>query len=141
MRITTVTQDNFSKALALINKCNLPTEDITGTTKLFAAIDNNKVLGTIGVEVYGSTALLRSFAVMEEARSKGIGNELLLFLEEYIKQNGIKKLALLTTTAAEYFARKGFQILDRENTPVEITGSSEFKSTCPSSAIVMKKDL
>ena len=141
MRITSVSQDNFSKAIALIKKCNLPTDDISDTTKLFAAIDNNEVLGTIGVEFYGSTALLRSFAVTEEARNKGIGNDLFLFLEEYIKQNGINRLALLTTTAAGYFAKKGFEKIERENTPVEIKESSEFKSTCPSSSILMKKDL
>ena len=141
MIIVTVGQNNFSKAIAILKKNNLPTEDISDTTKLFAAIDNNKVLGTIGVEFYGSTALLRSFAVTEEARNKGIGNALFLFLEEFIKQNASTNMVLLTTTAAEYFAKKGFEKIEREKTPAEIKDRSEFTATCPSSAIVMKKDL
>lgn len=141
MKIKSVSPNNFSKAIELIKNCNLPSEDISDTTKLFAAIEDNEVLGTIAVEFYGSTALLRSFAVTEEARNKGIGNELLLFLEEFVKQKAARELVLLTTTAAEYFARKGFQKIQRENTPAEIKESSEFRATCPSSAIVMKKDL
>ena len=108
---------------------------------MFAVIDGNEIIGTIGVEFYNSVALLRSFAVTNEARGKGVGKELLEFLENFAKQNGANKLFLLTTTASEYFQKKAFQVIDRNAVPREVKQSTEFKSTCPSSAIVMKKDL
>ena len=141
MIVTEINQNNFSKAIALLRKNSLPTEDISDTTKLFAVTEGDEIVGTIGVEFYDSIALLRSFAVLKVARGKGVGKKLMEFIEGFVKQNGARKLVLLTTTASEYFLKKGFHIIGRADAPGEIKESSEFKSTCPSSAIVMKKDL
>lgn len=137
--INQVTQNNFSDAVALLKQNNLPTEDITEITKLFSIVDNDKVIATIGLELYEKIGLLRSFAVDEEYRSKGVGSQLVNFIEDFAQQNGIKEIVLLTTTAAEYFTKRNYQAIHRENIPGEIKNSSEFKSTCPSSAVVMKK--
>ena len=137
--INQVTQNSFSDAVALLKQNNLPTEDITELTKLFSIVENDKVIATIGLELYEKIGLLRSFAVDEEYRSKGVGSQLVNFIEDFAKQNGIKEIVLLTTTAAEYFTKRNYQAIHRENIPGEIKNSSEFKSTCPSSAVVMKK--
>lgn len=141
MVISEINQNNFSKAIALLKKNNLPMEDISDRTKLFAVIEDNDVIGTIGIELYHSVALLRSLAVTTEKRSQGIANKLIAFLENFSKQNGANQLVLLTTTASGYFQKKGFEVIDRNNVPAEIKQSTEFTSTCPASAIVMKKDL
>ena len=137
--INQVTQNSFSDAVALLKQNNLPTEDITEITKLFSIVDKDKVIATIGLELYEKIGLLRSFAMDEEYRSKGVGSQLVNFIEDFAKQNDIKEIVLLTTTAAEYFTKRNYQAIHRENIPGEIKNSSEFKSTCPSSAVVMKK--
>ena len=141
MTINEVTENNFLKVVALLKQNNLPTEDISEVTKLFSIGDNDKVIGTIGIELYRDIGLLRSFAVDEEYRRNGLGKQLINFIEDFAKQKRMQGIVLLTTTASDYFAKRNYQTIDRANTPIEIRNSSEFKSTCPSSAIVMKKYL
>jgi N-acetylglutamate synthase-like GNAT family acetyltransferase len=50
-------------------------------------------------------------------------------------------LYLLTTSAAPYFARHGYQVLVREQAPQAIRHSKQFADLCPSSATLMHKDL
>jgi amino-acid N-acetyltransferase len=84
---------------------------------------------------------LRSLAVAETYRSKGIGGKLVEYIEKFAKQNAVKELILLTTTASGYFSKKAYRTIERNNVPEEIKKSSEFSSTCPSSAVIMKKVL
>jgi amino-acid N-acetyltransferase len=141
MNISEINQNNFSKAISLLKDCNLPTEDITDTTKLFIAIAGNEVIGVVGVEFYQRQALLRSLAVNDNNRSKGTGKSLVVFIEGFARSNGISELFILTTTAADFFSKLSYQHIKREDAPAPIQQSSEFTSTCPSSATVMKKTL
>ena len=141
MRINEVNQNGFSEALALIKRNGLPIEDISTSTKLFSITKDNEIAGTIGIEFYNKVALLRSLAVTETYRSKGIGGKLVEHIEKFAKQNAVKELILLTTTASDYFSKRAYQTIERNNVPEEIKKSSEFSSTCPSSAVIMKKFL
>lgn len=141
MNISAANQNNFTKALALIKECGLPTEDISDTTKLFVVSEENEITGTIGIELYNGIALLRSLAIKQERRSRGSGKQLVEFIERFAKQNGIKELVLLTTTAKDFFTKRAYQCIERSDIPEEIKQSTEFTSTCPSTAIVMKKIL
>ena len=141
MEINQVSQNTFSSAIKLLKENNLPTEDILELTKLFAAIKDNEVVGTVGIEFYKDVALLRSLAVRKNYRSKGLGRQLIDHIEIFAQKNGAKELILLTTTAADYFSKRAYQTIERNNVPEEIKKSSEFSSTCPSSAVTMKKVL
>ena len=46
-----------------------------------------------------------------------------------------------TKTAAEFFARQGYQVIERSAAPQDMQGSEEFRSLCPSSATCMAKNL
>lgn len=141
MNISEINQNNFSKAIALIKSCGLPTQDISDITKLFVITEDNEVIGTVGIEFYDKRALLRSLAVTYNNRSKGMGKNLIHFIEDFAKSNGAGELFLLTTTASEFFSKLSYQNIKREDVPVSIQKSSEFTSTCPSSATAMKKIL
>jgi amino-acid N-acetyltransferase len=141
MEIRQISQNTFSKSLELLQKNNLPTEDISGATKLFAAADNDEVVGTIGIEFYKGAALLRSLVVTEAYQGKGLGRKLVEHIENFAKENGAKELILLTTTASDYFTKRAYQTIQRNNVPEELKKSSQYTSTCPSSAITMKKSL
>ena len=133
--------NDFSSALQLLKHNNLPTEDIAEGSLLFISKEEDAVVGTIGIEFYNDAALLRSLAVAEEKRSKGLGKDLVLFLEDFARKQGAKELVLLTTTAAPYFLRNGYTTINRDDVPEALKKSSEFTSTCPASATVMKKYL
>ena len=120
MTIDEVTQNSFSKVNELLKQNSLPTEDISELTKLFAIVDNNKVVGTVGIELYKNIGLLRSFAVNGNYRSKGLGTRLVNFIEGFAKRNGVQEMVLLTTTASEYFTKRNYQPINRENVPDEI---------------------
>ena len=48
---------------------------------------------------------------------------------------------LLTTTAERFFPKFGFERIERTDVPASLQASIEFRSACPSSAIVMRKAL
>ena len=141
MEIYPVTQNDFSKAIELLKKNNLPTQDITGTTKLFVMLDGNDVIGVIGLEAHDHDGLLRSLCVSESKRNSGLGAELVQFMESYAPTQNIHCLFLLTTTAADFFNKRGYEEINRAKVPLPIQESTEFTTVCPSSAIVMRKRL
>lgn len=126
----------------LLSECELPVEDLhQDRVEFLVARDGNQIIGCIGLERYGNHGLLRSFAVQPESRDSGVGTQL---LEYYLKQcgaTGIEQLHLLTTTAGDYFLKKGFKISRRDQAPESIRSTSEFSELCPSSSTYMTIDL
>jgi amino-acid N-acetyltransferase len=49
-------------------------------------------------------------------------------------------LYLLTTTAREFFAGRGYRAIDRADAPERIRGTTEFSDLCPASATAMVKE-
>jgi amino-acid N-acetyltransferase len=141
MNIVPASQNNFSSAIELLKENNLPTEDINPATELFVLEENNCVLGTVAVEHNADTALLRSLAVSKDKRNNGLGEKLVSFIEERLAKNGIQEIYLLTTTASEFFTKRGYEKMNRNDAAPFIKSTAEFSSLCSSSAIVMKKQL
>ena len=96
------------------------------------------LVGLAGVEKHGPHALLRSVAVDPSLQGKGLGAELVLDRIRWSHENEIESVFLLTTTAAEFFRRHGFEVASRDDAPAEIRASKEFSEMCPSSAVFMK---
>lgn len=84
-----------------------------------------------------ASALLRSLAVAPAARGLGLGALLVGRLLDSARESGVADVTLLTTTAAGYFPRFGFQAITREEAPVAVRASVEFREACPASATVM----
>ena len=99
------------------------------------------ILGVIGLERFGSDALLRSLAVSPDHRKRGLGQELVARLEHDAQAEGIQRLVLLTETAEAFFRRLGFAVTDRSHVSDGVKQSAEFRSLCPISAICMSKAL
>ena len=141
MGIYPTTQNDFGKVIELLKKNGLPTDDISKTTVLFSLYADNELTGTVGLEHYGQYGLIRSLCVKEEKRKSGAGNELVTFIEAYAKNQEITTLYLLTTTAADYFTKKGYQAISRKEAPEAIQQTPQFAALCPSNAALLKKDL
>ena len=93
------------------------------------------------MEQYDEYGLLRSMATDPAYRNNGIASSLVATLFNYGKSLGLKEMYLLTETAENYFAKRGFQKINREETPAAIRQSAEFSHLCPSTAVVMKKEI
>ena len=136
-------KNDFHEIDQLLLSNSLPAiEPAYANSFFFKAIkDQDKIVGAIGIEIYGKYGLLRSLVVEPEYRNQGIANHLVEKLIKHAQNSNIETLFLLTTTADKYFEKKEFQRIHRDEVPNEIKQSSEFKSICPVSAIVLKKQL
>ena len=93
------------------------------------------------LEHYGEAALLRSVVVSAALRGSGAGGHLYEALTAMAKSRGIGKLYLLTTTAPEFFAQRGFTEAARDSVPAALHASREFQGVCPASATLMSLSL
>lgn len=141
MRIIPASPDQFPNAIELISTSGLPVDDISSGTQLFVMEDSDEVIGTVAVEYNFNDALLRSLSVKENKRGHGVGQQLVDFIEDYVKKQGVLTIYLLTTTAAAFFQNRDYTIVPRETAPDFIQTTSEFRSVCPSTAVFMKKKL
>ncbi len=129
--------------MELLAVCELPTSDLeAGHFDHFLGFGTAEHLqGLVGLEIYESNALLRSLAVVEEARGSGAGKALLNAIESYAQERGVQALYLLTTTADAFFARNGYTEVSREVAPESIRQTREFAGICPDDATFMMKTL
>jgi amino-acid N-acetyltransferase len=141
MNIVPASENSFSAAIELLKKNNLPTEDINPGTQLFVVEDGDEVIATVAVEYDYNDALLRSLSVSEDKRSSGIGAELVDFIEDYVSKQGVRTIYILATTAANFFSRRGYTLIDRSNVPQFIKDTKEYSVICASSSTLMRKVL
>lgn len=142
MAIHRAHENEYEEIIHLLASNRLPTSDIhEKNIELYVGLSNDKIVATVGVEYYGKCALLRSLSVKEGYKHQKIGETLLQFINDTCQQRAIDSLYLLTTTAEHYFQRFGFDIIARSDTPYVIQATREFCSICPSSAIIMRKNL
>jgi amino-acid N-acetyltransferase len=142
MRFRSATKDDLPQLKQLLTSSELPLDGVAeNLTDFLVADDGGRITGVIGLERYGSHALLRSVAVAPSARGSGIGGRLVNEILERAKSAGVDDLYLLTTTAEKYFPRFGFEETTRAQVPTSVQESVEFRGACPDTAIVMRRSL
>lgn len=128
--------------VAMLEGEKLPVSDLSADLDNFlVALENNEVIGAVGLEIYENYGLLRSLAVKPAFQNQGVAGKLLNEIESTAVNKGLTAVYLLTETAPDYFREKNFKLISRAEVPMEVQQSSEFSYACPQSAIVMKKML
>ena len=61
--------------------------------------------------------------------------------EAYARKQGVRVMYLLTTTAEEFFARRGYSSVDRNQVPDSVRSTSEYSEICLASSAIMVKHL
>ena len=136
------TSDDYEAVAGLLRAAQLPLDGVPRMlTDFYVAETRGRVLGAIGLEVYGSDGLLRSVVVEAAARSAGIGVALVDYVLGQARLRALRAVYLLTTTAERYFPRFGFSAIARDDVPHHVSASVEFREACPASAVVMRKVL
>lgn len=127
----------------LLADAALPAEGIgPGSARFLVAVDSSdRVIGGVGVEGAAPDGLLRSLVVRPHLRGSGLGVHLLTQAEALAQSAGIRRLYLLTTTAEDFFAARGYLGIRREDVPADIRATEEFVSLCPDSAVAMTRSL
>lgn len=128
--------------LALLAAAGLPGGGVADWLSHFVVAQAGGALaGVAGLEVYGDAGLLRSVAVAETWRGRGLGSALTARVLEAARAGGLRAVFLLTDTAGDYFPRHGFRRITRAEVPAAVQESLEFRELCPSSSIVMSTNL
>ena len=133
---------DYQTVKALLDLYQLPSQDLpTKLDHFLVSIEEQKVIGTVGLELYGPFALVRSLAVRPRLQGKGMGKGLYQAAEQIAKKNGVEHLYLLTTTAEVFFQQQGFKLVERTAVPAPIRQSRQFGGICPATATVLLKSL
>jgi amino-acid N-acetyltransferase len=136
------TPHDWLKMAALLATADLPLAGAQAhLSDFFLAYRDAVLIGSAGLERYGDTALLRSIAVISTERGHGLGKALVQQALAYAASLGVRQVVLLTTTAADFFLRFGFQPISRAEVPLAAQASVEFQEACPASATVMSLEL
>jgi len=92
----------------------------------------------VALERHGSPPvyLLRSLAVAPGHRGAGVGAALVraALAAADAHERGRAGVGLLTETAAGYFDRFGFTVIDRAALPAALSASAELTGACPATA-------
>jgi amino-acid N-acetyltransferase len=128
---------------ATLAACELPVEDLTPAAlqHFWVMRDGSKLAGVVGLEMLEDVGLLRSLAVPAAYRGHGIGAQLTDKAEDYARSQGVQTLYLLTSTAPDFFAGRGYRRTDRDTAPGPLQNTAEFKILCPEDAVCMMKDI
>jgi amino-acid N-acetyltransferase len=128
------------RVIALLSAGKLPVIDLPQTLdNFFVAIENDKVIGAAGLEIYENYGLLRSLIIEAASRNKGVAAALVDRVEALAAEKGLQGIYLLTENAADYFNGKGFEHVARMDVPEAVKASSQYTDTCPNSAVSMAK--
>ncbi|HUR95489.1 MAG TPA: arsenic resistance N-acetyltransferase ArsN2 [Gemmatimonadales bacterium] len=134
--------DDLAAVRTLLERAGLPTAGVEAWLPHFLVAEHaGDVVAVAGLELYESSALLRSVAVRPDWQGSGLGRQLVDRLLTKAQEGGTRDVYLLTTTADHYFPRLGFACIGREDVPACVQGSVEFTRACPASAVAMRKSL
>ena len=133
----------LSSAKALLEAADLPTADLTEQhcEHFFYLGSDESPSGLVGLEIYGEVALLRSLVVAPGVRRAGAGSALVSHAEQTARSAGVRVIYLLTTTAEEFFAKRGYRRAIRDAAPPAIRATREFAGICPASSAFMTRTL
>lgn len=138
---------DYAQVKNLLEQVKLPTTGVPDDlAELWVLKDGQKdgreqVVGCVALEIYDDTALLRSLAVRSSRRGEGLGWMLAEMALLRVRQRGLKRVCLLTEHATDFFAEKfGFRPVPREQLPLEVQLSWEYKHCC-GKAVAMMHDL
>lgn len=123
----------------LLTSVKLPLEGVEEHLADFLILSQEgELIGTVGLEMYGDKALLRSLAVTPQEQGKGYGIRLYQAIIRKAQEQKIAEIYLLTETAEKFFAARGFEKISRERVDERVKTSVEFQSACPASAACMR---
>jgi amino-acid N-acetyltransferase len=137
--INAATADDVAAIRHLLLSVGLPDAGVEDHWRTFVvAKEGDAIVACGGAEAYQFAALIRSIAVVPSHRNQGIGRRVVRQLLDRLASRGLREFYLLTTDAEEYFRRRGFKPVDRDEVHPQLLSSQEFQGACPDDATCMR---
>jgi amino-acid N-acetyltransferase len=139
LRVAPAKAADVADIKALLVENGLPVDGVEDHWRMFiVAREGKRLVGCGGAEAYRFAALLRSIAVASDFRGKGLGRRIVRELLDRLSAHGLREFYLLTTTAEDYFRKRGFTVIDRDEIHPQLLQSRELTGACPSTAVCMR---
>jgi N-acetylglutamate synthase-like GNAT family acetyltransferase len=138
--IERATPECLREALEILSQVDLPHDGVEEHLSgfLVARSGGGGIVGCVGLERHGELGLLRSAAVLPRYQGQWIGGKLIRELLKRAAGEGVTEVALLTTTAKDYFESKfGFKEAKRPRYEKRLRNSPEWNLPRCSSAVFM----
>lgn len=134
-------ESDIARLRAMLAAVGLPAADADAMLPdgLLIARREGRVAGAVGLQTVMPDGLLRSLVVEPGDRGRGLGAALVRALERLAAERGVVRLYLLTTTAADFFKRLGYETVARDSVPPGIAATAEFRTLCPASAVCLSR--
>jgi amino-acid N-acetyltransferase len=140
--IESATERDLPAIRALLERMHLPLAGVDEhLPTMLVARNGEQIVGTAALELYADGALLRSVAVEPHQQGRQLGHQLTDAALHLAATHGVDTVFLLTTAAERFFPKFGFEQITRDQVPLSVRESAEFRSACPAFAIVMRKQL
>lgn len=139
--IRTAVDSDLAAIDKLLLENGLTTSGVRENLSNFLVVECESITGVIGIEFAGHGVMLRSMAISQELRKRGIATALVERSLEIARTAGIEDAYLLTNTAERFMSRWGFHKVQRSEIPTDLMQSSALNNFCPSSSICMKLEL
>ncbi|SEJ42372.1 N-acetylglutamate synthase, GNAT family [Propionispira arboris] len=139
--IRTARESDLSAIDKLLSDSGLTNVGVRENLSNFLVAECEDIVGVIGIEFAGHGVMLRSMAISQELRKRGIGAALFNRCLEIARAAGSKDAYLLTNTAEKFVVRWGFHKIQRSEIPNELIQSSMLNNFCPTSSSCMKLEL
>jgi len=134
--------EDLAPALKLLEDAALPVVGVEEWFDRFVVAEHDgRVIGVAGLEVHGTDGLLRSVAVADDWRGRGLGGALTDEVVARASHDRLSAVYLLTETAENFFPRHGFVRIERDAASDAVKQSAEFSGLCPSSSVAMVRQL
>ncbi|HEX2026135.1 MAG TPA: GNAT family N-acetyltransferase, partial [Actinomycetota bacterium] len=103
-----------------------------------ALANDDTVVATAAADVRGVDAYLRSVAVATTNRGANLGTLVVAAAVRAARGRSAERIWLVTETAEAFFARLGFEKVDRATLP---GWAAERSAHCPETGVAMRRDL
>jgi amino-acid N-acetyltransferase len=126
----------------LLSECELPTLYIHRHLRSFMVAKRaKKIVGVIGVEVYGRVGLLRSMCVDQAYRGQGIAKMLHARILAYAQMRKVGRLYVFTLNAEKFASKLGFHKIDKKRIPKSIRSTWQFRGSRRYPVVSMMKKI
>ena len=132
MATRVATGHDLETARDLVARCGLPTEDVRVAPDAcqLVWIENDTVVGTVGYDLSGDLALIRSLAVEPRCRGRHLGHRLTTHAETRAAAAGARRFVLLTENADALALACGYTAVSRCSLGEAAAAFRQFSAGC-----------